>query len=61
MGLLGSLQLVLLPAILADRHGEQRAVAVTESNVLASAFALLTPLAVGAFTVLGLVHRIINR
>ena len=57
MGLLGSLQLVLLPAILADRHGEQRAVAVTESNVFASAFALLTPLAVGAFTVLGLGWR----
>jgi MFS family permease len=57
MGLLGSLQLVLIPAILADRHGEQRAVAVTESNVVASAFSLLAPLSVGAFTVLGLGWR----
>jgi fucose permease len=57
MGLLGSLQLVLIPAILADRHGEQRVVAVTESNVVASAFSLLAPLSVGAFTVLGLGWR----
>ena len=57
MGLLGSLQLVLIPAILADRHGEQRAIAVTESNVVASAFSFLAPLSVGAFTALGLGWR----
>ena len=57
MGLLGSLQLVLIPAILADRHGEQRTVAVTESNVASSVSPILGPLSVGAFTAIGLGWR----
>ena len=57
MGLLGSLQLVLIPAILADRHGEQRTVAVTESNVASSVSPILGALSVGAFTAIGLGWR----
>jgi MFS family permease len=55
MGALGTLLLVLEPAILADEHGEARAVALNEANMLASACALIVPLVVGALapTILG--------
>ena len=48
MGSLGTLLLVLVPAMLADQHGESRAVALNEANTLASACALTVPLVVGA-------------
>jgi MFS family permease len=55
MGALGSYLLVLIPAMLADRYGEQRAVAFSEANVVAVFFGGLSPLAVGglAQTALG--------
>ena len=37
MGGVGSLVLILIPAILADRHGENRAVAIVEANTLSAA------------------------
>lgn len=49
MGYLGSLLLVMIQTTLADRHGEQRAIALTESNVGASLTASLAPLVVGGF------------
>lgn len=47
-GLLGTLVLITVQAALSDHHGEHRAVAFSESNVLASAGAAAAPLAVGA-------------
>ncbi len=49
MGTVGSLILVLVPAVLSDRHGEQRAVALAEGNTLASLVAALAALMVGWF------------
>ena len=47
MGLIGSLILAIIPAAIADHHGEMKAVALTESNVAASLFATAAPLFVG--------------
>lgn len=49
MGWLGSLVLVMIQAMLSDRHQEKRAIALTESNVMASVFAALAPLLIGGF------------
>jgi fucose permease len=57
MGLCGSLVLVTSQALLSDKHGEFGAVAVTESNVAASACAIAAPLLVGASAALGLGWR----
>jgi MFS family permease len=48
MGLCGTLTLVGAQAALADRHGEQRAVALSEANVAASLGAMTVPLLAGA-------------
>jgi predicted MFS family arabinose efflux permease len=58
MGTLGAQLLVTTQAILADRHGEWNAVALTESNAAASTCAILASLAVGAFAALGLGWRV---
>jgi len=47
MGLLGTLILVVVPAALSERHGELRAAALTESNVIASLVVMAAPLSVG--------------
>jgi fucose permease len=57
MGLQGALVLVTSQALLSDGHGEYGAVAVTESNVTASACAIAAPLLVGASAALGLGWR----
>ncbi len=49
MGLIGSLILVIVPSALSDRHGEQRAVAISEANVISSLVATAAPLLVGWF------------
>jgi fucose permease len=49
MGLIGSLILAIVPAALADQHGEMKAVALSEANVIASLFATSAPLLVGWF------------
>jgi fucose permease len=49
MGLVGSLILAIIPSALSDRHGEQRAVALSEANVIASLVASVAPLMVGWF------------
>ncbi|HXQ33623.1 MAG TPA: MFS transporter, partial [Anaerolineales bacterium] len=49
MGLIGSLILAIVPAALSDGHGEMKAVALSEANVIASMFATSAPLLVGWF------------
>ncbi|MBN1200271.1 MAG: MFS transporter [Anaerolineae bacterium] len=57
MGLLGTLLLTIIQSSLSDRHGEQRAIALTESNIIASASVALAPLFVGGFEHLGMSWR----
>ena len=57
MGLCGAQILVTTQALLSDRHGEWSAVALTESNVTASACAIAAPLLVGASAASGLGWR----
>jgi MFS family permease len=49
MGFLGSFLLVMIQATLTDHHGERRAVALTESNVVAIICTALAPILVGWF------------
>jgi len=49
MGLVGSLILVIIPSALSDRHGEMRAVALSEANVIASLASAAAPFLVGTF------------
>ena len=49
MGWIGSLILAIVPAALSDEHGERKAVALTEANLIASLFATSAPLLVGWF------------
>jgi fucose permease len=49
MGLVGSLILAAVPSALSDRHGELRAVALSEANVVASLVSATAPLMVGWF------------
>jgi MFS family permease len=57
MGLLGALFLVMISATLADHHGNNRAIALTESNVAASISATFAPLLVGFGESSGLTWR----
>ena len=57
MGLCGALLLVTSEALLSDRHAEYSAVALTESNITASACAIVAPLLVGACAASGLGWR----
>ncbi|MBN2115276.1 MAG: MFS transporter [Anaerolineales bacterium] len=47
MGSIGSLILAIVPAALSDRHGEMRAVALSEANVISSLIAAAAGLMVG--------------
>jgi MFS family permease len=47
MGLIGSLILIIVPSALSDQHGEMRAVALSEANVISSLIATAAPLMVG--------------
>ncbi len=47
MGTVGSLILAVIPSALSDQFGEQRAVALSEANVVSSFFSSLAPLLVG--------------
>jgi len=49
MGWVGSLILAIVPAALSEQHGEMRAVALSEANVIASLLATAAPLLVGWF------------
>jgi MFS family permease len=58
MGLLGGLLLITIQAVLADYYGHWTSVALTEANVVASAFAFLAPVLVGLVTGAGLSWRL---
>lgn len=58
MGFLGSYMLVMVQATLSDKYGDRRAIALTESNIVASITAGLAPLFVGGFQSLGLGWRL---
>ncbi len=47
MGTVGSLALVLIPAVLADRHGAQRTLAIVEANILSAATGALAGALIG--------------
>jgi fucose permease len=49
MGCIGSLILAVVPVALADQHSEQRAVAISEANVISSLAGAAAPLLVGWF------------
>lgn len=49
MGSLGTCSLMANQAVLSDVHGEQRAIALLESNVAATTMAILAPLVIGGF------------
>jgi MFS family permease len=49
MGFIGSFLLIMIQATLSDKYGEQRAIALTEANVVASVATGLAPLLVGGF------------
>ena len=49
MGWVGSLILAIVPSALSDQHGELKAVALSEANVIASLLATSAPLLVGWF------------
>ena len=53
MGTIGSFLLVAIQATLADKHGDKRALALTEANIAASFSAGLAPLFVGGFAAQG--------
>jgi predicted MFS family arabinose efflux permease len=57
MGLFAGLVLVAVQAVLADHHGERRAVAFGESNTLASLVYTLTPLSIAGAVAAGLGWR----
>lgn len=54
MGFIGSLLLVMIQATLSERHGNQRAIALTEANIAASIAATLSPILVGIGVSIGL-------
>ncbi|RPI88131.1 MAG: MFS transporter [Chloroflexi bacterium] len=49
MGVIGSLILAVVPSVLSLQYGEQRAVALSEANVVASLASIFAPLMVGWF------------
>ena len=57
MGLVGSLILAVVPSVLSDQHGEMRAVALSEANVIASLLSAVAPVLVGWFALSALGWR----
>jgi fucose permease len=57
MGWLGTYLLVMIQSTLSDAHLENRAIAFTESNIVASIFAIFAPIMVGVGISLGLTWR----
>lgn len=57
MGLIGSLILAIVPSVLSDQHGDKRAVALSEANVIASLVSAIAPMLVGLFALSSLGWR----
>lgn len=60
VGFGSSLTQVMIQALLSDQHGEQRAIALTESNVAASLSATMTPLSIGILIGAGITWRMVS-
>ena len=60
IGFCSSLTQVMIQALLADHHGEQRAIAITEANVAASLSTTLTPLVIGSLISTGIPWRAVS-
>lgn len=58
MGVIGSYTLIMVQAVLADWHGANRALALTESNVIASVGSALVPLMVSGAAGIGFGWRV---
>lgn len=58
MGWLGTYLLVMIQSTLADEHLGHRAIAFTESNIVASIFAVFAPIMVGVGVSMGLTWRL---
>lgn len=58
-GIGSSLTQVMIQALLADQHGEQRAIAFAESNVATSLSVMVTPLIIGSLQIAGISWRVI--
>ena len=54
MGSFGTVSLIANQTVLSDLHGEHRTIALTESNVAATATAVMAPLVIGGFAAAGL-------
>ena len=54
MGMFGTLSLMANQAVLSDLHGDQRTIALTESNVAATGTAIMAPLIIGGLATVGL-------
>jgi MFS family permease len=59
MAYLGSFLLVMIQATLSDKHGQRRAIAITEANILASVTAALSPLIIGFGQASGITWRLV--
>jgi len=53
MGLFGTLSLMANQAVLSDLHGDQRTIALTESNVVATSASITAPLLIGGLAAAG--------
>lgn len=60
VGFGSSLTQVMIQALLSDQHGEQRSIALTESNVAASLTATMTPLSIGILIGAGITWRMVS-
>ncbi|HYN87540.1 MAG TPA: MFS transporter, partial [Ardenticatenaceae bacterium] len=56
-GFPGGLLLVMIQAILSDHHGDRRAIALTEANVLAALTTMFAPALIGGFERIGIGWR----
>jgi MFS family permease len=58
MGSFGTVSLIANQAVLSDLHGEQRTIALTESNVAATATAVMAPLVIGGVAAAGFAWQV---
>lgn len=59
LGLFGAFVPAIVPAVLSERYGNKRDIAITESNAVAYGFAILAPLIAGASAALGWNWRVV--
>lgn len=57
MGFVGTWMLIMIQATLADHHGEQRSIALTEANIFAGVTVTIAPLAISSLERVGIGWR----